>query len=364
MKIAGFLLLALLSPAFALAAELVNINTADATLLDTLPGIGPTYAARIIEYRTAHGPFARVEDIQNVSGIGPSTYADIAPLITIGAASALATPVQTVATPTTPSVQSDSAPVSSKALSIRVEGDEDALIGVPIRFIARTNSNPAVQISWSFGDGSSATGVAVEKLYRYVGTYLIVATATDGSSVAHDDLVVTVKSAAVSVAVALGEGIVIVNDSSERLDLSSWRLLVDMSSFRIPEGMMLLPKASVLVPYSITRLPMSPDVALFYPDGTIAVRTAPVAQLLEPTASFNGVQKVEPIISTKANIQTHEEAVEAPTPAIELAAVGAAMSPVETSSPANASTTSLLRSPWTLGFLGVMVLAAGAFILL
>jgi len=65
------------------AVSLVNINTADATQLDTLPGIGPSKATAIIDYRTAHGLFTRIEDIQNVKGIGPSTYAGFKSLITI-----------------------------------------------------------------------------------------------------------------------------------------------------------------------------------------------------------------------------------------------------------------------------------------
>ena len=53
---------------------LVNINTADTATLETLPGIGPTIAGRIIEYRQANGPFGRIEEIMEVSGIGPATF--------------------------------------------------------------------------------------------------------------------------------------------------------------------------------------------------------------------------------------------------------------------------------------------------
>jgi competence protein ComEA len=60
----------------------VNINTADATTLESLPGIGPSLAQRILDYRQAHGPFTRIEDIQEVSGIGPATFAKIQDLIT------------------------------------------------------------------------------------------------------------------------------------------------------------------------------------------------------------------------------------------------------------------------------------------
>lgn len=62
----------------------VNINTAGAAELDTLPGIGPAIAQRIIDYREQNGLFSSPEDLQNVSGIGPKTYEKMAENITIG----------------------------------------------------------------------------------------------------------------------------------------------------------------------------------------------------------------------------------------------------------------------------------------
>lgn len=64
-------------------SELVNINTASLEELDSLPGIGPTTAQKIIDYREANGPFSVIEDIQNVSGIGPATFENIKDLIAV-----------------------------------------------------------------------------------------------------------------------------------------------------------------------------------------------------------------------------------------------------------------------------------------
>ncbi len=64
--------------------ELIDINTASQSELESLPGIGPTTAQKIIEYRDANGPFVSTEDIINVSGIGPGTYERIKDLITVG----------------------------------------------------------------------------------------------------------------------------------------------------------------------------------------------------------------------------------------------------------------------------------------
>lgn len=62
----------------------VNINNAGLAELDTIPGIGPVLAQRIIDYREQNGLFSSPEEIQNVSGIGPKTYEKMADYITIG----------------------------------------------------------------------------------------------------------------------------------------------------------------------------------------------------------------------------------------------------------------------------------------
>jgi competence protein ComEA len=62
---------------------LVNINTASATELEALPGIGEVLAATIVAYRDEHGPFASVDQLEDVSGIGPSTLEELRDLVTI-----------------------------------------------------------------------------------------------------------------------------------------------------------------------------------------------------------------------------------------------------------------------------------------
>lgn len=68
------------TPAF----DLVNINTASLDELDALPGIGPTTAQKIIDYRNQNGPFGSIGDISNVPGIGNSIFENIKDLITVG----------------------------------------------------------------------------------------------------------------------------------------------------------------------------------------------------------------------------------------------------------------------------------------
>lgn len=71
------------APGSGAPAGLVNLNTATAEQLDALPGVGPVMAQRIIAYRTDHGPFTAVTQLQQVSGIGDAKYADLSPLVTV-----------------------------------------------------------------------------------------------------------------------------------------------------------------------------------------------------------------------------------------------------------------------------------------
>ena len=65
------------------AGTLVNLNTATQAELETLPGVGPVTATSILEWRTEHGAFSRVDELLEVSGIGDATLAEIAPHVTI-----------------------------------------------------------------------------------------------------------------------------------------------------------------------------------------------------------------------------------------------------------------------------------------
>jgi competence protein ComEA len=82
----GFAVITEGTPSTLAGEELVDINNASLEELDKLPGIGPTTAQKIIDYREKNGPFARIEDIVNVSGIGSATYEEIKDMITVNAA--------------------------------------------------------------------------------------------------------------------------------------------------------------------------------------------------------------------------------------------------------------------------------------
>ena len=72
-------------PAAAKPSAIVNINTAAATELQQLPGIGERTAARIVEYRQKNGPFKKIEELMNVQGIGEKSFLKLRPQLTVDA---------------------------------------------------------------------------------------------------------------------------------------------------------------------------------------------------------------------------------------------------------------------------------------
>jgi competence protein ComEA len=69
----------------ATAANPVNLNSASAAQLQTLPGVGASAAQRIVEYRQKNGNFKKIEELMNVKGIGEKSFLKLKPLITVSA---------------------------------------------------------------------------------------------------------------------------------------------------------------------------------------------------------------------------------------------------------------------------------------
>lgn len=65
-------------------SDVVDVNDADLDTLEALPGVGYTRAQAIIDYRLAHGPFTRLDDLDNVPGFGSATVAELEPLLSLG----------------------------------------------------------------------------------------------------------------------------------------------------------------------------------------------------------------------------------------------------------------------------------------
>lgn len=65
------------------AGALIDLNTADASALDSLPGVGPVLAQRILDWRAQHGRFSAVDELNEVSGIGDKLLAQIGPKVRV-----------------------------------------------------------------------------------------------------------------------------------------------------------------------------------------------------------------------------------------------------------------------------------------
>ena len=199
-----FVILLVLLPVVSHAqATLVNINTAGSDGLQTLNGIGPAYAQRIIDYRNANGLFEKIEDIKKVSGIGEVTFSKIKDYIIVGSPdttmSATTTSATTTATTTeetaatspsssnqglsssgSSSTHYSAASLSSLKISpdFEVSAGRDRLgvVGSPLEFRAETNigyTNNSIFV-WNFGDGGEGGGEATSHTYLYPGEYALV----------------------------------------------------------------------------------------------------------------------------------------------------------------------------------------------
>src|SRR3989338_3828198 len=350
MRIAGLLVLTILFPTFAYATELININTADTVLLDTLPGIGPAYASDIIAYREVHGPFATIEDLQKVPNIGSgSRYATIAPLITVGDTSAPESSVLPAASSTPPDASGGTAasiaPPSSSGkppeyipipvLRLVTCGTRTISSGADTPFTAvvydnKGNRRDGATVTWSFGDGMRRTGASVYHKYYEPGEYVAVvrATTSDGGD-ALVETVITVKNAGITIASVSPRGITLTNSDSRTLDLSLWRLSMGGQEFKIPEDTQILAGRAVLFPSQVIGLPAAGSASLLYPSGEVAATYPAVGAITQATTfqpvsdgqlssgavSYTTVSEVEPIQSARTDIQTYEEAVSAPAAA-------------------------------------------------
>jgi hypothetical protein len=421
MRIAGLLALAFILPAFSYAADPPTLTTytishdtiyptaATASSLATTTAIDVAFSEQVkvsIKILSASGgnvkslyssssvtnPAPKIWDGTTTSGapVSPGIYTILisatstaSDVLSMTDSSKTIT-VASAGEPTPPADSSDTggttihtAPESSPAggppeyipvpaLRIITIGARTVSSGADTTFTAavydgKGNKRDDALVTWSFGDGMRRTGASVFHKYYEPGEYLAIvhAVTSDGGD-ARSDIRITVQNAGIKIASISPRGVSLSNTGTRTLDLSLWRLSAGGKEFKIPEDTQILPGHTVLFPVQIIELPLEYSGSLLYPSGEVAA-TYPAAmpaatvayngQPFAPSASSNTVQKVGSISSTKE--ETHADAVLAPAAAVEPAAAGA---------PSSAS--GIFRSPWTLGLLGIIAVAGGAFILL
>ena len=104
-RLTCMLLLCLAAPVFAA----LDLNTATVADLDALPGVGPSRAQAIVDYRSQHGAFKSVDELRNVKGIGDKTFAELKPLLSVGAVASSAP------SPSAPAASSTTEPTAAPA---------------------------------------------------------------------------------------------------------------------------------------------------------------------------------------------------------------------------------------------------------
>jgi len=138
----------------ALAA--VDINSAGQSELETLPGIGPSKAAAIIDFRSQNGPFASVDALDDVPGIGPATLANLRSQVTLGDGVAASSP----ATATESAAPASSSSAGRINLNTASQGELEALPGIgPSKAQAIIEHRTEYGLFGSCADIQAVTGI-------------------------------------------------------------------------------------------------------------------------------------------------------------------------------------------------------------
>ncbi len=246
-RIVIILLILIPWPAFAL----VNINSASLDELDTLPGVGPSIAQKIIDSR----PFSSTIDIQNVQGIGgpgTKTYDGIIGLITVSGESSTnedtSTSETTTTTKSTTSKASDDKakePVSG----LKVDAPEVAFTGQLVNFEVKPadgDKDRLIRYTWNFGDGNTREGKSVEHLYKHSGHYLVVVESYYLKETKIEKFEIEILEPSLSIE-TIGTNVLLKNQSGQDMELSGMSLKNQSWGFVFPEHSWLIAGQSLTI---------------------------------------------------------------------------------------------------------------------
>lgn len=245
--------LTLLCPGVALA--LVNINTASLAELDTLPGVGPATAEKIVDTR----PFSSTTDIQNVQGIGgpgSKTYEAIINLITVSGTTEVVmnetddtadvvTANQQAAVSSVGGTKEVRPPVSGLTLTAPNVAYAGQLLDLDVNPNDGTDGR-LVRYFWNFGDGHVSTEKNPSHQYVRPGKYVIMVESYFQKTTKTARRELTVLPLQLGITPLAGGGIEIINQGSQEIDLGGMSLN-STGTFVFPKHTILLAGASLIV---------------------------------------------------------------------------------------------------------------------
>lgn len=174
-------------------------------------------------------------------------------------------------------------------LSVSAGRDRLGFVGTPLSFEAKVRTptdlaSVSVAHRWSMGDGMSKGGQFISHTYAYPGEYIVVLNSEYKGESAVARVRVRIVSPDVSLRRATNEYIDIANDGMHELNLGGWIVESGTNRFVIPQDTIVLPNASVRLPYTSTRLRPSGDVVLRNPSSVVIAQmtAAPASPVLTP----------------------------------------------------------------------------------
>jgi len=199
--------------------------------------------------------------------------------------------------------EEDEVVMRKPALTLDVGEDRAVTVGVPTNFLARAYKESHKEIvvndiDWNFGDGGTAHGREVTHTYHYPGDYIVSVVGRRNQFrneiVDHAQFTVHVVEPAIALLEANKNFVELKNTSGEEINLSGFALVNHSTNFRIPEGMVVLPNATVRLSSKVTKFRPVGATHLFYPDGVLLASINIAPMVTTPTRNIDRTPSTSP----------------------------------------------------------------------
>ncbi|MGM0629021.1 MAG: helix-hairpin-helix domain-containing protein [Patescibacteria group bacterium] len=284
----------------------VDINSASQEELECLDGVGPTYSERIVNNRS----FSSLDDLENVSGIGPVTVSNIKEqgLAVVGGEGDFEEEEEEKDEENENEetneeeegsnededneeeevddeegsvryISSHSSPVELSVMdeptTVKISAGRDRLVSTEsnVRFKAYIDDDENLprraEYEWVLGDGSVKKGREIEHRYFASGNYSVVLTVRTRKEEAVSRVEVEVVEPEVHIKSADKKIITLFNSGQKELNLGGWELSSGDEVFEVPENTIILPESSLNLPVQVTGVSVSEDdeIKLLSPEG-------------------------------------------------------------------------------------------------